>query len=221
MDMTLNWQSLAGQPVFYLFVGVTFLLAYGYFHGRRRNREIVTNAFSELAEVIRPVDQTYTNIGGAIGYHAVMTPDAESVVAKAEATLTLLPRQAWLYLPISLLLRRWDRLYLMLGLRHTPPAEGHLIEAAYGRFRGPSITNERHMTQESVRWGDRDFNLMYTTKNTRKHFMRLMEQLPSPDGIKHLAFVPHQKRCFVFIVPSRRAVKSSLAPVLNWLQTVV
>ena len=216
---TLN--TILGQPVFYLFLGLTFLLAFGYFHGRRRNREIVASAFSELTDVIRPVDQTYTNIGGAIGYHAVFTPDEKSVVAKADVTLTLLPRQAWLYLPVSLLLRRWDRLYLMLGLRHTPPAEGHLIDAAYDRFRAPAITNRQRMSQDVVRWGGRDFALIYTTKNTRKHFERLMEQLPTSDGIKHIAFVPHQKRCFVFLVPSRENVRASLTPLFHWLQTVV
>lgn len=216
-----EWQHITAQPVFYLFVALTFLLAYGYFHGRRRNQAIVTRAFAELVEVIRPVDQTYTNIGGAIGYHAEFTPGADSVLAKADATLTLLPRHAWLYLPISLLLRRWDRLYLLLGLRRTPPAEGHLIDAGYHRFGAPGITNERRMTREIVRWGGRTYVLLHMTKNTRKHFMRLMEQLPAPDGIKHIAFVPHQKRCFVLMVPSREAVKSSLAPVLGWLQTVV
>lgn len=216
-----DWQHITAQPVFFLFVALTFLLAYGYFHGRRRNRAIVSHAFAELVEVIRPVDQTYTNIGGAIGYHAVFTPQPDSVVAQADITLTLLPRHAWLYLPISLLLRRWDRLYLTLGLKHSPPAEGHLIEARYAGPRGPRITNERHMTRETVRWGSRGFVLLHTTKNTRKHFMRLMEQLPEPDGIKHIAFVPHQKRCFVLIVPSPQAVKASLAPLFGWLQTVV
>lgn len=216
-----NLQQFATQPLFYLFIAATFLLAFGYFYGRRRNRSIVSHAFAELVDVIRPVDQTYTNIGGAVGYHAVFRAPSDSVVAQAEITLTLLPRHSWLYLPISLLLRRWDRLYLMLGLRRTPPAEGHLIEAGYHRFRGPSITNERRMTREEVRWGSRDFVLLHMTQNTRKHFMRLMQQLPVPDGIKHVAFVPHQKRCFVFIVPAPEAVKASLDPLYHWLQTVV
>ena len=77
------------------------------------------------------------------------------------------------------------------------------------------------MTQETVRWGARDFVLLHTTKNTRKHFMRLMEQLPAPDGLKHIAFVPHQKRCFIMMVPSPHAVKASLDPLFRWLQTVV
>lgn len=213
--------NIIAQPAFFLFVAGTFLLAIGYFQGRRRNRAIVFGAFEELAEVLQPQDQTYTNIGGAIGYHADIVPHKGSVVSKAQVTLTLLPRQSWLYLPISLLLRRWDRLYLTLHMSKTPPSEGHLIDAGYHRFRAPAITNESRMKQETVEWGGRHFLLLYMKKNTRDHFARLMEALRDPAGIKHIAFVPHQKRCFVFMVPYRRTVKASLGPVFGWLETVV
>jgi len=66
----LKYEHLITQPIFFIFVAVSFLLAFGYFWGRRYNRKIFLSAFNDLMEVVKPDEQTFTNIGGTIGYHA-------------------------------------------------------------------------------------------------------------------------------------------------------
>lgn len=214
-------ENLAMQPVFLLFVALTFMLAAGYFWGRRKNKSIYVSSLNDLTNIIHPADQTFTNIGGAIGFHAKFLGEEKSFLSDAEITITLLPRQAWLYFPISLLIRRWDQLFITLNLRTHPPAEGHLIEGSYAGFRGPRITNVHKMKKEDVRWGGVKFVLYYTTKTTRNHFMNLVHGAKEPGRIKHIAFVPHQKKCFVFMIPRVNKVAADFAPVFHWLPSTL
>ena len=65
-----NTADIVHQPIFFLFIGFSVLLTLGYFWGRRSNRRIYLSAFSDLVDVIKPDDRNFTNIGGAIGFHA-------------------------------------------------------------------------------------------------------------------------------------------------------
>ena len=60
-----KYQHIITQPVFFLFVAFTCLLSVAYFWGRRKNRSLFLSTFSDLVDVIKPDDQTFTNIGGA------------------------------------------------------------------------------------------------------------------------------------------------------------
>ena len=134
--------DISSQPVFYLFIAFTLLLTLGYSWGRRRNRGIHLSAFNALVETVQPKDQTFTNIGGLTGYHANLIPKQSAAVNRLDATITLLPRQSWLYFPFSLLTMRFDRLFISLSLTRKAVQglkEGHLIEQGYASFRAPKI----------------------------------------------------------------------------------
>jgi len=214
-------ENLVTQPVFLLFIALTFMLTAGYFWGRRKNKKIYISSLIDLEKIIKPIDQTFTNIGGAIGYHATLFTEDKSVLSHVDVTITLLPRQAWMYFPISFLIRRWDRLFITMNLKTHPPAEGHLIERSYAGFRGPRITNENKLKKEEVQWGKARFILLYATKTTRNHFMNLIKGGQDPSRIKHIAFVPHQKKCFVFMIPKANKVAADFAPVFDWLPSTV
>lgn len=212
--------NLTNEPLFLLFIALSFMLAFGYFWGRRRNRAITIAAFDELTHLLRPKDQTYTNIGGSIGYHATYKGGKDHLFDKAEATLILLPRQSWLYLPFSLIIRRWDSLFLTLHLKQHPPAEGHLIQARYAGSRQGRITNAHRLNKEQVKWGAQSFLLYSANNNTRNHLFQLIRQAPEPGTVRHIAFLPHQKRCFIFLIPKRNrvgAMMSVLSVVFAWL----
>lgn len=217
-----DYESIVTQPVFFLFVAFSFLLAYGYFWGRKRNHAIFASAFEDLLKVFRPSDQTFTNIGGAIGYHANLHIRKKGAfLSRVDATITMLPRHSWLYLPVSKLTRKYDRLFLELHLKAPPAEECHLIEAGYSGFAGTRITNSQQLQQEEVDWGGYRFRLYYQSPETRSNIMDFLSRSPEPGLIRHIAVVPGRKKCFIFMIPKRGQVADSLFPVYNWLPSLI
>ncbi|MDI9569546.1 MAG: hypothetical protein QM278_02230 [Pseudomonadota bacterium] len=217
----LSREDIATQPLFYLFIVFSALLGFGFFRGKRVNDRMFRSAFQDLIDVFRPVDQTFTNIGGSIGYHAQLTAGKADFVEKVEATITFLPRQALLWMPFSLLIRKYDRLFITLHLRHKPLAEGHLIEKGYAGFRGPKITNAARLQQEQIRWGDSFFLLYYANETIRQRLRQLLNRQETPGSIRHIALVPEERKCFVFMIPTRGQVGSNLSPVYRWLPSAL
>lgn len=210
------------QPIFLLFVAFSFLLAAGYLWGRRKNKKISLSILKDLIDVIRPDDQTFTNIGGAIGYHAnLLVRKKGALLSRADATITLLPRHSWLYLPISKMIRKYDRLFITLYMKHPLPEESHLIEAKYNGFRGSKIGNAPRLNREDVKWGKFDFYMYYESGTMRDHFVRLMAKNPDPGAVRHVAIVPSEKKVFIFMIPQKGNVARYLAPVYQWLPSVL
>jgi len=216
-----EYEHLASQPLFYLFIAFSLLLGYGYFWGKKVNFRLFRSAFNDLVDVVKPVDQTFTNIGGLIGYHANLVPRKSDPVEKVEATITFLPRHSWLWLPVSKLIRKYDRLFITMHLKSPPAGEGHLIETGYAGFRGPKITNAEHLRQEQVKWGSGDYRLYYQNNQIRDKLTRFLADNPEPGLVLHIALVPELKRCFVFMIPRRNAVGSGFAPIYRWLPTAL
>lgn len=216
-----EYEHIIMQPVFFLFVAFSFLLTAGYLWGRRQNKEISLAVFKDLMDVIRPDDHTFTNIGGAIGYHAkLFVKKKGALLSRADATITLLPRHSLLYLPISKIIRKYDRLFITLYLKHPPPEESHLIEEKYNGFRGSKIDSPQRLNREDVKWGKFDFQMYYESMAMRDHFARLMKKNPDPGTIRHIAIVPHQKKIFIFMIPQKANVARYLAPVYRWLPSI-
>jgi hypothetical protein len=212
-----EYSHLAGEPLFYLFIAFSFVLGAGYFWGRRVNTRIFRSAFDDLVSVIQPTDQTFTNIGGLIGYHANLILPRKSPVERVDATITFLPRHSWLWMPISKLIRKYDRLFITLHLRQSPGAEGHLIEKEYSRFRGPKIDNADRLNQETLTWGKYSFILYYGNGKMRDQLRTLAADTPDPGNIRHIAIVPEQKRCFIFMIPREGQVAKDFGPPYRWL----
>lgn len=215
--MTMPSENIVTQPVFFLFIALSFALTLGYYWGRRQNRRIAHEAFDDLMGIVRPDDQTFTNIGGTIGYHANMHIRRKGPVSRVDATITLLPRQSWLYLPFSKLIRKYDRLFITLYLKQAPGEEAHLIEvkhAGYGRRR---IEHTERFRRTDITWGEHEFYLFYEGEKTRDRFMAYIHEHPDPGIVRHIALVPDQKKAFIFVIPQRGQVKEGVAPVYNWI----
>jgi len=214
-------EHLLSQPLFWLFLAFTAVLVYGYYWGARENKRIYLSAFNGLVEAIKPVDQTFTNIGGLIGYHGNFVTRKDSPVGKVEATITFLPRQSFLYLPFSILIRKHDRLFVTLYLRQPPKEEGHLIEEKYSRYRQARITNEARLNRATIRWGNYNFLVYYESQMMYDQLMKFTAANPDPGILRHIAVVPDQKKCFVFLIPKKGMVKTFFEPVYRWISTLV
>lgn len=213
-----KYQHIITQPVFFLFIAFSCLLSVVYFWGRRENRRVLLSAFNDLVEVIRPDDKTFTNIGGVVGYHAnLIINQKNSLFSKVDATITLLPRHSLLYMPISLFIMRFDRLFITLHMKAALSGEGHLIEKGYAGFRAPKITNAHRLEKTEVKWGAYDFLLYHEQVKMRDQLMAFVSQNPDPGIIRHIAIVAAQRKCFVFMIPKKGRVKETLLPVYRWL----
>jgi hypothetical protein len=83
---------------------------YQFFRGRKLNLMIMRRVSRALEDALKPTDKEYTWLGGYIGFKGKYELESADV----EATLTLLPRHALLYFPISLVINRSDRLYIVV-----------------------------------------------------------------------------------------------------------
>lgn len=212
------------QPVFYLFIAFTLVLVLGWNWGSRRNKKIFLAAFNALVEVLKPKDQNFTTIGGQTGYHANLIPKQNSFIRRVDATITLLPRQSWLYLPFSMVTFRFDRLFLTLLFGKKAMklvTEGHLIEEKYSRFRGPKITNEESLTMEKLRWDDREYLLYYADEGVRKDLLELKEKLGRPGHLRHVAIVPDRDQMYVFMVPRLGYVDQAFPVIYKWINRLL
>jgi len=217
-----NYADILYQPIFFLFIGFSFLLTLGYFRGRRSNRRICQSAFNDLVDVVKPDDQTFTNIGGAIGFHAnLFVKKKGTPFSRVDATITLLPRHSGLYLPISKLIRKYDRLFITLYLKKPPSEEAHLIESKYSKFMGSKIENAHLMHHETVKWENFDFHLYYNSREMLEKMQAFIKKNPAPGIIRHIALVPEQKKGFIFMVPKPDQVARDFARIYHWLPSVL
>lgn len=213
-------EYLLRQPLFFLFIAFSLFLSLGYYWGRRRNKRIFLSAFNDLVGIVKPDDQKFTNIGGTIGYHANLFVK-KGPVSQVDATITMLPRQAFLYMPISKLIMRHDRLFITIHLNRTPAGEGHLIERKYAAFRGPKIKGAEKLYREDTKWGNLDFILYYENIKIRGHLEGLMKDLPVPGNLRHVALIPREKKGFVFAIPRMKEVGRDFEPVYRWLPKIL
>ena len=216
------YADILHQPIFFLFSGFSFLLTLGYFWGRRSSRRIFHSAFNDLVDVVKPNDQTFTNIGGAVGFHANLFVKKKGIpFSRVDATITLLPRHSWLYLPVSKLIRKYDRLFITLYLKKPPLEEAHLIESKYSKFMGSKIENAHLMHHETVKWETLDFHLYYRSREMLENMRSFMKKNPVPGIIRHIALVPEQKKGFIFMIPKPDQVARYFAPIYHWLPSIV
>ncbi|MFP4230790.1 MAG: hypothetical protein ACLFRR_02955 [Spirochaetaceae bacterium] len=207
------------QPVFYLFIAATILLSLGYLWGRRRNKRIFSSALEAMVQVLKPKDQQFTNIGGLTGYHANLIPRKNKYIRRVDATITLLPRQSWLYYPISKLTRRFDRLFMLFTL--SPKAagilrEGHLIEDRYSRLPAAWIENADALGHEELEWDGLRFHLYYADEQVRRELEDARERLGACGPLRHLALVPEQDRMWIFMIPRLGTVHRIVDTLNEW-----
>ena len=198
-----------------LIIIFTLLVLAGYGFGRKKNLSIVKSTGKTLEEILKPSDQTYTWLGGSIGFRAdFKCKDFKNV----EATLTLLPRQSTLYYPVSFLVSGFDRLYLTFFLKSKIKSEGHIVNKRYLKFRGPRIDNIHNLSEEE----HQEFLILFQDQERRNALLNLFSEFEREELlkiVKHIAVVPDRNTVFVLVVPKtdvwREIVKKIRGFALN------
>ncbi len=158
-----------------------------YYVGYRKNLSYIKKAASVLEEALKPKDQTYTWLGGVIGF------SGEYVVKGFEnvhASLFLLPRQSFLYMPIALVTTRYDRLEILFYLKGKVWNEVHAVQAS--EVKRTRIFNEKFLKKEKIQVGGKDYLLYYRNRNEDvDSFLGLLGKI-SELGLVHMALTPEK-----------------------------
>ncbi len=192
-----------------LFAGVATLQ---FFYGRKLNLLLMKNAVDELEKTIKPKDQLYTWLGGYVGFRAeyrIDDPDVERV----EVTLTLLPRQSILYLPVSKLTLGGDRMFFVLRCRHAVKGDVHVVKSGTYRFTSP-INGEIEYVRENIQINGINFIAYYRRKSDLERLVKLLEGMPL-EGLKHLSVTPSTRVIYAFITPEKGIVEKVYPKMLN------
>jgi len=183
-----------------LFAGVTTLQ---FFYGRKINIFLMKGIVEELEETVKPKDQLYTWLGGYVGFKAeyrIDNPDIDTV----EVTLTLLPRQSILYMPISKLTLKDDRLFFVLKCRHAVKGDIHAVKKGIYRFTKP-IDNEIEYRAKAIRINGEEFVVYYRRKEDVDRLLKHMKNLPVKD-VKHISITPSTRVVYTFVTPRKGVV---------------
>ena len=210
-------EQITQQPVFFILAVLSCFFTIGYFLGKRKNKNLFLTIFNELIDVIKPENQTYGVIGGTSDYYADFNLKRENPFARIDAKVTLLPRHLWPYLPIAIIRDKYDKLLIAMHLKHKLREEGHLIEDNYAKSRKAKIANIDKLINANVKWGEHDFRIYCKSRKMREEFKEFINNNSNPGTIRHITFIPNQKKCFIFMIPQKGKVAKDLAPVYQWI----
>ncbi|HOJ99024.1 MAG TPA: hypothetical protein PLW34_05650 [Termitinemataceae bacterium] len=200
---------------------LAIFLVLRYFLGMKKNRWFASVIAQETERVLHPVDTTYVNIGGAIGYHStyILKPPFK----KAEGTFTFLPRQSALYLPFALLLGAQDRYYLTIHSELPLIGEGHIIEKAYYRKIAATIRGVEQFKQEEreriidTKGRKRSYILLWDRPAVYEKLSLLCNDLDEMSLLKHLCVYPENRHFYLFIKPEYGKIEKLLRSFWNYL----
>ena len=185
-----------------------------FFRGRKLNLSLVEFYASKSVKAFRPLDKTYTWIGGYIGYRANF--ELEDGL-KLEYTLTLLPRHSLLYFPISLLTNRHDKLFLVFRLKELG-GEAHLIKKGYYRFR-PKIEDEVALKKEFVKLNGHDYELLYDKRKYADWILNFIQGFSKVENVKHISLTPSTKVLYIQMKPELETIERDFEYIYDYVRS--
>lgn len=213
----MQWPSGAWIAVL---MGAGALAAGVYLMGLRANRRIALRVAGELERALKPVDTSYTWIGGLIGFHAGFHVPGFS---RVKITCTMLPRHSIAFLPVSLLLGRGDRLHVTFYLPGGFEDESHLVSRRALLSPLLHIRGCERMRQIHRRVDGRWFVLLSTSEPGLERMSAILDRLHEVVGagrLRHLAAVPDLHTLHVQLVPASGVAERTLEALLADPQAV-
>lgn len=215
--------QVANQPVFYLFIAFTLLLSLGYSWGKRKNKKIYLSVFNSIVNIVNPKDQNFTNIGGLTGYHANIVPSNNKIIKQIDLTLTLLPRQSWLYLPFSFIISHSDKLFANIYINKNRKynfKEAHIVEKKFSKTALGTISNKENFKVEELLLNGKPYIIYTQDEHTRKYLDIFIQNLSEPSVLKHLAIIPNENKVYFFIIPETKYIKDIFNNIYKWVLSV-
>ncbi len=195
------------EGIFILLIfAVSGLVYIQFLRGRRRNLTLMKNFIRFAEELFRPIDKTYTWLGGVAGFKAVYELPGDIAL---ELTYILLPRQSLLYFPISKFLMKSDRIFVVY---HLPTKLGvgefHLVQAGkegYGKIK-------KSLLKQKVILEGCEFDLYLEREECCEKVASTIERIRQVERIRHIAYLDRERKFYAAIwdngTHSRELIKS-------------
>ncbi|MCD6420717.1 MAG: hypothetical protein J7L41_08425 [Synergistetes bacterium] len=171
-----------------------------FFKGRKINLMIMEHYAKKFEKLLRPKDQLYTWLGGYIGFRVNYEIDSETL-EKIEMTLTLLPRHSVLYMPVSLITARHDKLYVVFRPKRKVRTDIQIIRKGYYIFK-PRIEEEPYLQKEVLEVNGKKFTIMYRERKEFDRFFKRIKDIFDMARVIHIALVSRTNVLYVFLRPS-------------------
>ena len=197
--------------------GVMVLLLLGlvaslqYWRGRRLNLTLIRELSRQMEEALRPKEKNYTWIGGYVGVVAEYTLEDENY-SKAKATISLLPHHSLLYLPISLLLGRKDRVYFLIYPKRKLKGRAHVLS---GKKSSSLKGLPRFSFVDSVTLKGVNLKRYYNSKGEAEFLTKVASRLKDPRSFEHLAANVEENAYYASVVVGRGDVTDLLKSFLT------
>ncbi|MCS7233981.1 MAG: hypothetical protein N3C62_04570 [Synergistetes bacterium] len=194
------------------------VLTLQFFKGRKLNLILMKSYLEEIESVLRIKDKDYTWIGGYVGFKAGYKIE-NKLFSVLEVSLILSPRHSLLYLPISLLLFRGDRVFFLLTPRGKKvESEVHVIREGAFWFR-PKIRRARELREKRISLSGVNFSTFCENEMVLDKVLRLIRKYRGDlKIIKHLALVPSTNRLYLHLRPKTGELKEFLRLVVEAME---
>ncbi len=209
------------EPAFLVVVGLAAFTMLGWYRGGRRNVEIILSVCRTVEQVFEPVDKTYTNIGGVVGFN--FTYELSSPFRRLEGTITTLPRHAVLYLPISRwLIGREDALVLTVYCERLQPGQGHIVERERYLNGSISIDDSESMFETVVQRESGPFVLLWYNPLIRERLDWMLAQFShtAAEGLRYLGYYGSDNYFAVTLHPLHPQLESVLRETTALMRAV-
>lgn len=203
------------EPTVLIFVAFAAFLMLGWNRGGRINTRILLHAVETMERVFSPLDKTYTNIGGVVGYN--FDYQLAPPFTRLEGTVTTLPRHAVLYLPISSrLLGREDRLLFTLYCEELRTGRGHIVNAE--RYRRGTIPIEDAENPENTVVERRagTFLILWYNPMIRDRLTEMLGQLSetATECIRYIGYYGSEGHVAVTVNPRHPELEATLREII-------
>lgn len=203
--------SFSTQLLFFFFVVFIGILMLVFYRNRKYNILFIQAVGKELEAALSPTDQTYTWLGGAVGFTAEYI--TEKPLRKVEATVTMLARQSLLFYPVSKLFLGNDRLFVVLHPFEKSRREAHVLEKWYYTIRLRKLENESALNRHEVVVQGKTFYLFSSDKTGIEKLSAWLQTFPAPKLLKHVALMPEAGTIYLYMVPKLTSVTDSVQAV--------
>ncbi len=210
---------MSQSQIIVILVVIGGIITLQFFQGRKINLLLMKKYVQGFEKNLNIKDKTYVWIGGYTGFRAHYELN-DSSIKKLELTLTLLPRQSLLYLPISLITRKHDRLYIVLRSKVKINTDVHIIKKHY-YFLGPDIDEAKELEKGEVVLGDSKFITMYRKLKDLDKLMELTKKTFNPNRLRHIALVKSTNVLFALIKPDPNETPMEVKKLVENFKTTV
>ncbi len=191
-----------------IFVILGGIISLQFFKGRKVNTLLMIQYIREFENELKPKDKLYTYIGGYIGFKADFDLN-EEFIKKIELTLTLLPRQSLLYLPISYLTRKHDRLYVILRLKEKLGYDTHIIKKNF-YFPAPMIENIETFKKDEIEIQNNKFLILYKNRSDIDRLINIATNSFDFNNVRHIGYTRETNVIYLLLKPELENTAKSL-----------